>query len=34
MEKLFTVNKKTRPGDDSGSDDELHIANLRLTLKE
>ena len=33
MEKLYTVNK-TRPGADCGSDHEVLIAKLRLTLKK
>ena len=34
MEKLYTVNKKTRPGADCGSDHELLIAKFRLKLKK
>ena len=33
MEKLYTV-KKTRPGDDCGSDHELLITKSRLKLKK
>ena len=33
MEKLYTVSK-TRPGDDCGSDHELHIVKFRLKLKK
>ena len=34
MEKLYTVNKKTRPGADCGSDHELLITKFRLKLKK
>ena len=34
MEKLYTVNKKKRPGADCGSDHELLIAKFRLKLKK
>ena len=34
MEKLYTVNKESRPGADCGSDHELLIAKFRLKLKK
>ena len=34
MEKLYTVNKKKRPGADCGSDHELLIAKFRLKFKK
>ena len=34
MEKLYTVSRKKRPGDDCGSDHELLIAKFRLKLKK
>ena len=34
MEKLYTVNKKKRPGADCGSDHELLIVKFRLKLKK
>ena len=34
MEKLYTVNKNTRPGADCGSDHELLITKFRLKLKK
>ena len=34
MEKLYTVNKKKRPGADCGSDHELLITKFRLKLKK
>ena len=34
MEKLYTVKKKTRPGDDCVSDHEILIAKFRLKLKK
>ena len=34
MEKLYTVNKKTRPGADCGSDHELLIVKFKLKLKK
>ena len=34
MEKFYTVNKKTRPGADCGSDHELLIAKFRRKLKK
>ena len=34
MEKLYTVNKKKRPGADCGWDHELLITKFRLTLKK
>ena len=34
MKKLYTISKKTRPGDDCGSDSELLIAKFRLKLKK
>ena len=34
MEKLYTVNKNTRPGADCGSDHEHLIAKFRLILKK
>ena len=34
MEMLYTVNNKTRPGADCGSDHELLIAKSRLKLKK
>ena len=34
MEKLYTQSAETRPGADCGSDHELLIAEIRLTLKK
>ena len=34
MEKLYTGQRKTRPGGDCGSDHELLIAKFRLQLKK
>ena len=36
MEKLYTIRKKKKkkPGDDCGSDHELHIAKFSLKLKK
>ena len=34
MEKLYTGQRKTRPGGDCGSDHELLIAKFRLKLKK
>ena len=34
MEKLYTLNKKKRPGADFGSDHDLLIAKSRLKLKK
>ena len=34
MEKLYIINKKTRPGANCGSDHELLIAKFRLKLKK
>ena len=34
MEKLYTVNKKKRPGADCGSDHELLIGKFRLKLNK
>ena len=34
MEKLYIINKKTRPGANCGSDHELLITKFRLKLKK
>ena len=34
MKKLYTVSKKTRLGDDCGSDHELLVAKFRVKLKK
>ena len=34
MEKIYTVSKKKRPGDDCGSDHELLIVIFRLKMKK
>ena len=34
MKKLYTISKKTRPGDDCGSDSELLIVKFKLKLKK
>ena len=34
MEKIYTVSKKKRPGDDCGSDHELLTGQFRLKLKK